>query len=188
MIGFGRVCRYAREAGVAASAVRNRSLIANAYAIADVSHLGSIFIYNFKEEQNKQSYVAEAQWKEIILFSAILTIFISCIGLFGLSVLFAEKRTKEIGIRKLLGASVSSIVAILSTGFIKLIFIALAISMPFAWMATSKWLQEYPYRITLSWWLFASAGILVIAVALITTSFQSIKAAMANPVKNLRGE
>lgn len=148
----------------------------------------SPFIYNFKQDQNEQSYAAEARWKEIILFSAILTIFISCIGLFGLSVLSVEKRTKEIGIRKVLGASVSSIVSILSADFIKLIFIALAISIPFAWMATSKWLQDYPYRITLSWWLFASAGILVIAVALITTSFQSIKAAMANPVKNLRTE
>jgi putative ABC transport system permease protein len=148
----------------------------------------SPFIYNFKQEQNEQSYAEEARWKEIILFSAILTIFISCIGLFGLSVLAVEKRTKEIGVRKVLGASVSHIVTILSTDFIKLICIALAISIPFAWIATSKWLQDYPYRITLSWWLFASAGILVIAVALITTSFQSIKAAMANPVKSLRAE
>jgi len=148
----------------------------------------SPFIYHFKQEQNAQSYAAEARWKEIILLSAILTVFISCIGLFGLSVLFAEKRTKEIGIRKVLGASVSSIVSILSTDFIKLIFIALAISLPLAALATSKWLQNYPYRITLSGWLFASAGLLVIAVALLTTSFQSIKAAMENPVKNLRME
>lgn len=148
----------------------------------------SPFVYNFKRQQNEQSYAAEARWKEIILLSAILTIFISCIGLFGLSVLFTEKRTKEIGIRKLLGASVSSIISILSTDFIKLIFIALAISIPFAWMATNKWLQNYPYRITPGWWLFASAGILVITVALITTSFQSIKAALENPVKNLRTE
>ncbi|MVM38997.1 FtsX-like permease family protein [Spirosoma sp. HMF3257] len=148
----------------------------------------SPFIYNFKQEQNNQSYAAEARWKQIILLSAILTIFISCIGLFGLSVLSAEKRTKEIGIRKVLGASVSSIVSTLSTNFIKLIFIALAISIPFAWLATSKWLQGYPYRITLSWWLFASAALVVIAVALLTTSFQSIKAAMANPVKSLRSE
>jgi putative ABC transport system permease protein len=148
----------------------------------------STFIYNFKKEQNEQSYAAEARWKRIILFSAILTIFISCIGLFGLSVLSAEKRTKEIGIRKVLGASVSSIVSILSTDFIKLIFIALAISIPFAWMATNKWLENYPYRITLSWRLFVSAGMLVILIALITISFQSMKAAIANPVKSLRAE
>lgn len=148
----------------------------------------SPFAYNFKQEQNEQSYAAEAKWKQIILFSAILTIFISCIGLFGLSVLSAEKRTKEIGIRKVLGASLGSIVSILSTDFLKLIFSSLIISIPLAWAATNKWLQNYPYRITLSWWLFASAGIMVILIALLTISFQSIKAAMANPVKSLRTE
>ncbi|GAB3423442.1 ABC transporter permease [Niabella aquatica] len=148
----------------------------------------SPFIYNFKQEQNKLSYAAEARWKQIILFSAILTIFISCTGLFGLSVLSAEKRTKEIGIRKVLGASVSSIVSILSTDFLKLVSISLAISIPLAWMATNKWLQHYPYRITLNWWLFAIAGLLVILIAMLTISFQSIKAALANPVAALRSE
>lgn len=148
----------------------------------------SSYSYVFKNDENRKQYADVEKWKQIILFSAILTIFISCIGLFGLSVLSAEKRTKEIGIRKVLGASVQQIVTTLSANFIKLIFIALAISIPFAWMATSKWLQSYPYRITLSWWLFASAGILVIAVALVTTGFQSIKSAMANPVKSLRTE
>lgn len=148
----------------------------------------SPFIYTFKQEQNELSYATEARWKKIILFSAVLTIFISCIGLFGLSVLSAEKRIKEIGVRKVLGASVSSIAAILSADFLKLIFIALAISIPFAWMAANKWLQYYPYRIMLSWWLFVSGGTLVILIALITISFQSIKAAVANPVKSLRSE
>jgi putative ABC transport system permease protein len=146
------------------------------------------FAYNFKQEQNERSYAAEAKWKQIILFSAILTIFISCIGLFGLSVLSAEKRTKEIGIRKVLGASVISIVSILSADFLKLIFIALTLSIPLAWIATSKWLENYPYRITLNWWLFAFSGLLVILVALITISFQSIKAAISNPAKSLRTE
>ena len=148
----------------------------------------SPFVYNFKQEQNEQSYATEARWRQIILWSAILTIFISCIGLFGLSVLSAEKRTKEIGIRKVLGASVSSIVSILSTDFLKLIFISLLVSIPFAWIATAKWLQNYPYRITISWWLFASGGMLVVLIALVTISFQSIKAAVANPVKSLRTE
>lgn len=148
----------------------------------------SPFVYNFKQEQNEQSYAAEARWKQIILFSAVITIFISCIGLFGLSVLSAERRTKEIGVRKVLGASVSSIVTILSTDFLKLIFISLIISIPLAWIATNKWLQNYPYRITPGWWLFALAGILVILIALLSISFQSIKAAVANPVKSLRSE
>ncbi|WP_114936951.1 ABC transporter permease [Mucilaginibacter endophyticus] len=148
----------------------------------------SPFSYNFKQDQNQQSYTAEARWKGIILFSAVLTIFISCIGLLGLSVLAVEKRVKEIGVRKILGASADRIVMLLSAGFLKLILIALVISIPFAWIATNKWLQYYPYRIALNWWLFASGGILVIFIALITISFQSVKAAITNPVKNLRTE
>jgi putative ABC transport system permease protein len=146
------------------------------------------FVYDFKKDENEKSYEAESKWKQIILLSAILTIFISSIGLFGLSVMSAEKRTKEIGIRKVLGASVSSIVSILSTDFLKLIFISLLISIPLAMMATNAWLQHYPYRINLSWWLFASSGLFVILIALFTISFQSVKAAIANPVKSLRTE
>jgi len=146
------------------------------------------YTYIFKDEENRKNYEAEAKWKQIILFGAILTIFISCIGLFGLTVSTAEKRTKEIGIRKVLGASVSSIVSILSIDFLKLIFISLFISIPLVWIITNKWLENYPYRITLSWGLFAFGGVLVILIALITTSFQSIKAAIANPVNSLRSE
>jgi putative ABC transport system permease protein len=139
-------------------------------------------------EQNIKNYEVEAKWKQIILFGAALTIFISCIGLFGLSVLSAEKRTKEIGIRKVLGATVQGVITILSKDFLKLVFISLIISIPVAWIAANEWLKNYPYRITLNWWLFASAGILVILIALITVSFQAIKAAIANPVKSLRTE
>jgi len=142
----------------------------------------------FKDLQNKQNYEAEARWKQLLLSSALLTIFIACIGLFGLSVLFAGNKTKEIGIRKVLGASVSRMAAAFSTEFIQLVIIALFISIPFAWMAVSKWLQNYPYRITLSWVTFAEAGLLVVLVALITVSFQAVKAALANPVKSLRSE
>jgi len=144
--------------------------------------------YTFMNEQNRKNYEAEAKWKQIMLFGAILTIFISCIGLFGLSVLSAEKRTKEIGIRKVLGASVNGVVTILSKDFLKLVFISLVIAIPAAWIAANKWLENYPYRITVTWWLFASAGILVILIALITVGFQAIKAAVANPVKSLRTE
>ena len=148
----------------------------------------SPYAYTFKNEENLKSYEAEAKWKQIMMFGAILTIFISCIGLFGLSVLATEKRTKEIGIRKVLGASVQGVVSVLSKDFLKLVFISLVIAIPAAWMTAGKWLENYPYRISLSWWLFASAGILVIMIALITVSFQAVKAAMANPVKSLRTE
>jgi putative ABC transport system permease protein len=148
----------------------------------------SPYSYVFKDEENLKNYEAEAKWKQIMLFGAILTIFISCIGLFGLSVLSAEKRTKEIGIRKVLGASVQSIVSILSKDFLKLVFISLVLSIPLAWIAANKWLQNYPYRITLNWEMFITAGVLVIIIALATVSFQAIKAAMANPVKSLRTE
>ena len=148
----------------------------------------SPYSYVFKDEQKLKDYESEAKWKQIILFGAILTIFISCIGLFGLSVLSAEKRTKEIGIRKVLGASVNNVVTILSRDFLKLVFIALIIAIPLAWMTANKWLQNYPYRISLNWWLFAMASLLVIIVALATVSFQAIKAAIANPAKSLRTE
>jgi putative ABC transport system permease protein len=148
----------------------------------------SPYAYTFMNEENRKNYEAEAKWKQIMFFGAILTIFISCIGLFGLSVLAAEKRTKEVGIRKVLGASVSGVVTILSKDFLKLICIALIIAIPGAWFVANKWLQNYPYRITLSWWLFASAAILVILIAIVTVSFQAIKAAVANPVKSLRTE
>ena len=146
------------------------------------------YSYTFKNEENLKSYEAESKWKQIMLFGAILTIFISCIGLFGLSVLSTERRTKEIGIRKVLGASVKGVATILSKDFLKLVFISVVIAIPLAWLATSKWLENYPYRISLNWGLFASAALLVIMIALITVSFQAIKAAIANPVKSLRTE
>jgi putative ABC transport system permease protein len=143
------------------------------------------YAYVFKNDENRKQYADVEKWKQIILFGPYLTIFISCIGLFGLSVLSAEKRTKEIGIRKVLGASVQQIVTTLSTDFIKLVAIALIIATPLVYIAANKWLQSYPYRIDMSWWLFASAGILVMLIALFTVSFQSIKAAITNPVKSL---
>jgi putative ABC transport system permease protein len=140
------------------------------------------------EEQNRKKYEAEDKWKQIIFFSAILTIFISCIGLFGLSVLSAEKRVKEIGIRKVLGASVHQVVSILSTDFLKLVILALMLAIPLAWIASNQWLQNYPYRTSLNWKLFASGSALVMAIAFFTISFQAIKAGLSNPVKSLKSE
>jgi len=146
------------------------------------------YSYNFKDLQNIKNYEAEAKWKQIMFFSAIITIFISCIGLFGLSVLSAEKRTKEIGIRKVLGASVHQVVTILSKDFLKLVLMALLIAIPLSWMAAAKWLENYPYRINPGWQMFAIGGVLVLLIAFITVSFQAVKAALANPVKSLRSE
>lgn len=146
------------------------------------------YSYEFKDISNQRQYDAEAKWKKMLLFGAFLTIFISCIGLFGLSVLAAEKRLKEIGVRKILGASVSAIVTALSKDFLKLVFISLCIAIPVSWFAVNKWLQNYPYRTGLNWWLFAAVAIGIVAVALLTVSYQAIRAALANPVKSLRTE
>jgi len=144
--------------------------------------------YTFKDDQRIKDYESEAKWKQIIFLSALLTIFISCIGLFGLSVLSAERRTKEIGVRKVLGASVTNIVNALSIDFLKLVLVALIIAIPLSWMAANKWLQNYPYRITLDWWLFVLASLLVTIVAIATIITQAVKAAVANPVKSLKTE
>ncbi|GAB3501468.1 ABC transporter permease [Emticicia fontis] len=146
------------------------------------------YSYWFMEEDNLARFGSEARWKQIMLFGAILTIFISCIGLFGLVTLSAERRTKEIGIRKVLGASVSSIVQLLSSDFLKMVAFSFVFAFPAAYYAVSEWLTNYPYRIEISAWLFVSTAVLAIMIALFTVSFQSIKAAMMNPVRSLKNE
>jgi putative ABC transport system permease protein len=113
---------------------------------------------------------------------------IACLGLFALSAFMAEQRNKEIGIRKVLGASVGSITTMLSKDFVKLVVISIVIASPIAWWAMTKWLQDYAYRITITWWMIAIAGFIAVVIALVTVSFQSIKAALSNPVKSLRSE
>jgi len=144
--------------------------------------------YTFKDASNAEQYDKEAKWKQIVTFSAILTIFISCIGLFGLATLSAERRRKEIGIRKVLGASVEGIVRKLSADFLKLVILSAIIATPAAWWAINKWLQNYPYRISMNTWIFLLAAGMVLLIALATVSFQSIRAAMDNPVKSLKNE
>jgi len=117
-----------------------------------------------------------------------LTIFISCLGLFGLATYMAENRIKEIGIRKVLGASVANIVGLLSKEFLKLVAISFIIASPVAWMVMNNWLLSYEYRISIQWWVFAGAGLLSFVVAIATVSFQAIEAAISNPVKSLRAE
>jgi ABC-type antimicrobial peptide transport system permease subunit len=121
------------------------------------------------------------------LFAA-FSIIISCLGLFGLATYTAERRTKEIGIRKVLGASVQGIAGLLSKDFLQLVVISCLVAFPFAWWMMHSWLQNYQYRIEVSWWIFLIAGAVAILIALLTVSFQAIKAAIANPVKSLRTE
>jgi len=144
--------------------------------------------YNFKDAEVAEQYDKEAKWKQIVTFGAVLTIIISCIGLFGLATLSAERCKKEIGIRKVLGASVEGIVRKLSTDFAKLVLISAVISAPAAWWAMHKWLEDYPYKININAWIFLAAAVFVLFIALITVSFQTIRAAIANPVTSLRSE
>ena len=121
-------------------------------------------------------------------FFAILAIFISCLGLFGMASFVAEQRTKEIGVRKVLGASVFNLWRLLSKDFVLLVLLSCAIAIPIAYYFLHEWLQKYEYRTEISWWIFAAAGIGALLITLITVSFQAIKAAIANPVKSLRTE
>jgi len=144
--------------------------------------------YEFKDNSNRLQYEAVDKWKQIITFSAILSIFISSIGLFGLATLAAEKRTREIGIRKVLGASVSNIATKLSRHFLQLVLISIVISFPAAWFVLHKWLENYPYRITMGPGIFLGTALLVFLIALFTVGSQAIRAARANPVNSLRSE
>ena len=146
------------------------------------------FEYNFLDEFFDRQYRAEDHFGRLFINFAVLAIFISCLGLLGLSSYSTMQRTKEIGIRKVLGASVSGIVNLLSIDFIKLVVIALAIAVPIAWYGMDKWLKGFAYRTNISWWLFALAGLASILIAFATISIQAIKAALANPVKSLRTE
>jgi putative ABC transport system permease protein len=146
------------------------------------------FDYVFADEVYAQKFKEEQQDSIISAFFAGLTIFISCMGLFGLAACMTENRVKEIGIRKVLGAGVLRIVALLSMDFVKLIAWSILIASPIAWYMMSNWLNGYSYRISIEWWVFAIAGIAAVSVALLTISFQAIKAAIANPIKSLRSE
>jgi putative ABC transport system permease protein len=146
------------------------------------------FTYSFLDESFNKTYLAEEKTGQILGLFAGLTIFVACLGLFGLATFMAEQRTKEIGVRKVLGASVPSIVGLLSQDFLKLVVIAILLASPVAWYAMSTWLQAFAYKIDIQWWIFLLAGLLAIGIALLTVSFQSIKAALMNPVRSLRAE
>ncbi|OOG76374.1 ABC transporter permease [Algoriphagus sp. A40] len=146
------------------------------------------FIYSFLDEDFNKQYESDFRFRKIFTTFSVLAIMIACLGLLGLATYTAEQRTKEIGIRKVLGAEVSSIVGLLSKDFIKLVLIAIVIATPVSWFGMNKWLEGFAYQVPVQWWIFGVAGLLAVIVALVTISFQSVKAAMMNPVDSLKSE
>ena len=160
-------------------------LVENAYKDLEP---GKVFQASFIDENTNRWYEKEKKLSQLLGISAGIAIFLSCLGLFAIALLMIEQRVKEIGIRKVLGASVTNITSLLSKDFLQLVVFAVALASPLAWWAMSKWLQDFPYRIGISPWVFAFAGFSALAIAFLTVSFQAIKAALANPVKSLRTE
>ncbi|MFB9840852.1 ABC transporter permease [Mucilaginibacter ginsenosidivorans] len=156
--------------------------------VFDQTYPDYVFEYRFLDEKIASFYKQESQLSQLYKIFAVIAIFLSCLGLYGLASFMAVQRIKEVGIRKVLGASAGNIVYLFSKEFIVLIAIAFAIATPIAWYYMHQWLQDYVYRINISWWLFAAGGLASILIALATISFQAVKAAMANPVKSLRSE
>jgi putative ABC transport system permease protein len=154
----------------------------------DTFNTGEPFTYAFIDDLYNKTYAAEQKTSTILDIFALLTVIVACLGLFGLVTYTAEQRVKEIGVRKVLGASVTQITRMLSGDFLKLVLIACLVALPVSWWATDKWLQSFAYRMTIQWWIFAAAAACALLIALITLSFQAIKAAIANPIKSLRTE
>ncbi len=149
---------------------------------------GLPFSYQFLDESFDNMYKVEQRTGKLGLTFAIIAILIASLGLFGLVTYMAEQRMKEIGVRKVLGATVTDITAMLSKDFVKLVLVAIIFAFPLAWWGMHKWLQDFAYRIDIGWWVFAVAGFVTLLIALLTVSSQAIKAAVANPVKSLRTE
>ncbi len=162
--------------------------LAKIAAVMKKDNPGYPFEYKFVDDQFNEMFLSEMLISKLSRVFAALAILISCLGLFGLAAYTAERRTKEIGVRKVLGASVSGIASLLSKDFIKLVCISCIVAFPVAWWAMHSWLQNYQYRIEIKWWIFLIAGGVAILIALFTVSFQAVKAAIANPVKSLRTE
>jgi putative ABC transport system permease protein len=165
-----------------------RSLLSKMERVWRKNLPGVPFEYAFLDQQIQKQYEAEISLSKIINAFTIMAILISCLGLFGLSAFSAEQRQKEIGIRKVLGASVAGVVGLLSKEFVRLVGIAFILATPLSWWAMNKWLDTFAYKVPVSWWMFAIAGILSISIALITVGFQAIKAALMSPVKSLKTE
>jgi len=156
--------------------------------VVKTNNPGYPFDYIFVDDEFDRQFKSEMLIGKLSRIFALLAIVITCLGLFGLAAYTAERRTKEIGVRKVLGASVTGIAGLLSKDFLKLVILSSLISFPVAWWLMHNWLQNYAYRIEISWWIFIVAAALSIVIALFTISFQAIKAALSNPVKSLRTE
>ena len=146
------------------------------------------FMYSFLDTAFNEQYQADLKFRKLFIIFSFLAICIACLGLLGLATYSAMQRTKEIGIRKVLGAEVTSIVTLLSKDFIKLVIIAIFIATPFSWYAMQQWLQEYAYHLPVKWWTFAMAGTIALIIAMATIGFHAFKSAMANPARSLRTE
>ena len=146
------------------------------------------FEYRFADDEYEKKFAAEQRVGNVAGVFSVLAILISCLGLFGMAMYVAEQRTREIGVRKVLGASVAGITALLSRDFLQLVMVSFLLAAPLAWWGMYTWLRNYPYRVEIQWWVFALAGILSAAIAVLTVSWQAIRAAMANPSKSLRSQ
>lgn len=173
---------------IRAEAGKTKQAIASIEKVFRTYNSGVPFKYHFADEEFGNLYKAETVVSKLSNYFAFLAIFISCLGLFGLAAFTAEQRTKEIGVRKVLGASVTNLVGMLSADFLKLVGVAAVIAFPVAWYFLNGWLEKYAFRIDIKWWYFALAGIAALSIALLTVSFQAIKAALMNPVKSLKSE
>jgi ABC-type antimicrobial peptide transport system permease subunit len=177
-----------RQASIKLSTANIASSMQSIKKIWEQTFPNNVYEYRFLDDKIASFYKQENQLSNLYKIFAVIAIFLSCLGLYGLASFMAVQRIKEVGIRKVLGASVSSVIYLFSKEFIILIAIAFVIASPVAWYFMNKWLQDYVYRINISWWIFIIGGISAIIIALITVSFQAVKAAIANPVKSLRSE
>ena len=146
------------------------------------------FTYRFSDQEFAKLYESEQLVSKLSNYFAFLGIFISCLGLFGLATFATAQRRKEIGVRKVLGASVTSICFLLANDFLRVVALAMLVAFPVAWLVMNKWLQNFVYKIDIEWWMFALAGFLTVGIAMLTVSYQSIRSALVNPVKSLRME
>ena len=179
---------YLSNLTVSANTSNYKTLLSKIESLWHKDFVGLPFEYAFLDDEVQKQYESEITLARIINAFTMMAIFISCLGLFGLTAFSAEQRKKEIGIRKVLGASVASIMQLLSKEFFVMVLIAIIIATPIAWWSMSKWLQSFNYRITISWWMFAIAGIVAILITLFTVGYQALKAAVSNPVKSLKTE